>query len=145
MPIMQLLFGFEGRIRRTTWWLTRLGVAFGSFIVLFLLGGILAASGSRDNALDGHQAPAAAAIIVGLLVVILAPIAIWADLALSVKRAHDRDRSGWFALVALIPIIDGLWLLIELGFLDGTPGPNRYGPSPKGLGGPVGPISDTFR
>jgi len=31
----------------------------------------------------------------------------------------------------LIPVIGGLWTLIECGFLDGTPGSNKYGPSPK--------------
>ena len=35
---------------------------------------------------------------------------------------------GWWVLIGLIPIIGALWLLIELGFLKGTDGPNRYGP-----------------
>ena len=45
-----------------------------------------------------------------------------------IKRFHDRDKSGWWVLIGLIPIIGGIWLLIELGFLKGTPGPNRFGP-----------------
>jgi uncharacterized membrane protein YhaH (DUF805 family) len=44
----------------------------------------------------------------------------------SVKRCRDRDHSGWFLLLGLIPILN-LWPLIELGFLAGTDGPNRYG------------------
>lgn len=54
----------------------------------------------------------------------------WASLAIAVKRAHDRGRSGWFVLVGLIPIVGGLWLLVELGFLKGTDGDNAYGPDP---------------
>ena len=44
-----------------------------------------------------------------------------------IKRFHDRDKSGWWVLIGLIPIIGAIWLLIELGFLKGTPGPNRFG------------------
>ena len=36
--------------------------------------------------------------------------------------------------VSLLLVVIGLWMLIELGFLDGTQGPNKYGPSPKGFG-----------
>lgn len=57
--------------------------------------------------------------------------AIWMKLAVMVKRWHDRDKSGWWMLIGLVPVIGDLWLLIECGFLDGTPGTNKYGPSPK--------------
>ena len=39
-----------------------------------------------------------------------------------IKRFHDRDKSGWWVLIWLIPIIGAIWLLIELGFLKGNPG-----------------------
>ena len=38
------------------------------------------------------------------------------------------------SIVSLLALAVGVWMLIELGFLDGTQGPNKYGPSPKGLG-----------
>jgi uncharacterized membrane protein YhaH (DUF805 family) len=44
-----------------------------------------------------------------------------------IKRWHDRDKSGWWMLITLVPIIGSIWLLIELGFLKGIPGPNRFG------------------
>jgi uncharacterized membrane protein YhaH (DUF805 family) len=48
-----------------------------------------------------------------------------------VKRCHDRNRSGWFLLIGWLPIMN-LWLFIELGFLAGTVGPNRFGlPEPR--------------
>ena len=48
------------------------------------------------------------------------------------KRWHDRDKSGWWALLNLIPVIGTLWILIECGFLRGTYGGNRFGPDPLG-------------
>jgi uncharacterized membrane protein YhaH (DUF805 family) len=47
-----------------------------------------------------------------------------------VRRLHDTDRSGWWILIALIPIIGGIWLLV-LMILEGTAGENKFGPSPK--------------
>ena len=51
------------------------------------------------------------------------------SLAVSVRRLHDTDRSGWWLLLGLIPF-GGIILLIFY-LLDGTPGTNRYGPDPK--------------
>ena len=48
-----------------------------------------------------------------------------------VKRAHDRNKSGWWTLVYIIPYIGWLWALIELGCLEGTKGPNRFGADPR--------------
>jgi uncharacterized membrane protein YhaH (DUF805 family) len=52
------------------------------------------------------------------------------NLAVSVRRLHDSDRSGWWILIAFVPFIGGIWLLV-LYLLSGTPGPNRFGPDPK--------------
>ncbi|MDR2883827.1 MAG: DUF805 domain-containing protein [Deferribacteraceae bacterium] len=46
-----------------------------------------------------------------------------------IKRLHDRNRSAWFMLVYMIPIVN-LWIAIEVGFLRGTRGDNRYGSDP---------------
>ena len=54
----------------------------------------------------------------------------WIGFALYIKRCHDRDRSGWYLLIALIPFVGLLWIWIELGLLRGTVGPNRFGPDP---------------
>ena len=55
-------------------------------------------------------------------------LTLWPGIAVSVKRLHDRGRSAWFLLILLIPVIGAFWLLIELGILPGTSGPNRFGP-----------------
>jgi len=52
------------------------------------------------------------------------------SLAVAVRRLHDQDRSGWLLLLVLIPFL-GWFALIVLMCLDGTRGPNRFGPDPK--------------
>jgi uncharacterized membrane protein YhaH (DUF805 family) len=47
------------------------------------------------------------------------------SLAIAIRRLHDIDKSGWFMLVSLIPIIGGLWLLIMF-CTKGTDGINSY-------------------
>lgn len=51
-------------------------------------------------------------------------------LAVAVRRLHDVGKSGWMFLVALIPIVGGIWLLV-LMLTDGEWGENRYGSDPK--------------
>lgn len=53
------------------------------------------------------------------------------SLAVAIRRLHDQDKSGWLYLVNFIPFVGGLIFLVFM-FLDGTPGPNQYGPDPKG-------------
>lgn len=51
------------------------------------------------------------------------------SLAVTVRRLHDRDQSGWWAIFSFVPFLN--WaLLIYLAF-PGTPGPNNYGPEPR--------------
>jgi uncharacterized membrane protein YhaH (DUF805 family) len=51
-------------------------------------------------------------------------------LAVSVRRLHDIDKSGWWLLVGLIPVIGWIWLIV-LAATDSQPGQNQYGPNPK--------------
>ena|SRR5271166_6456323 len=60
--------------------------------------------------------------IVTLLFLASLPVALLA----AVRRSHDIGRSGWFALICLIPF--AAWYLV---FKSGDPGVNKYGPSPK--------------
>lgn len=69
-----------------------------------------------------------------LLLLMLYSLAIFIpNLAVIVRRLHDQDKSGWWFFIGLVPIIGGIWLLV-LYLTDGTPGPNRFGPDPKGRG-----------
>ena len=47
-------------------------------------------------------------------------------LAVTVRRLHDTDRSGWNILLGLIPVIGSIFLLLWYA-TRGTPGPNRWG------------------
>jgi uncharacterized membrane protein YhaH (DUF805 family) len=122
MDIMHLLFSFQGRIRRLHFWLGLISVAVVFGVVISVLMGMSGMAQGTPNPL-----------VMGLMGLLYIPY-IWIALAIDVKRCHDRDKSGWFVLIGLIPLIGVIWLLIELGFLDGTQGPNRFGPSPKGIG-----------
>lgn len=51
-------------------------------------------------------------------------------LAVSVRRLHDTNRSGWWLLIDLIPFIGSLVLFLFM-IQDSQPGENRYGPNPK--------------
>lgn len=51
------------------------------------------------------------------------------SIAVSVRRLHDIDRSGWWFLIAIVPVIDIVLLFMML--LEGKPGANQYGFNPK--------------
>ena len=105
------LFGFEGRINRGKFWL---GVAI-LYVVPWLFFILAAVTESS---------------FLYILAALVLLIAIWPGLAISIKRWHDRGKSGWWILIAFVPLIGGLWALIETGFLPGTQGTNEYGPDP---------------
>ena len=106
------LFSFSGRIGRGEWW----GITVG-LIVVYIVAALLA---QTEN------------VIAILITIVLYIVAVWISLATSVKRWHDRNKSGWWILIGFIPLIGGIWALIEQGFLSGTDGPNSYGTSGDG-------------
>ncbi|HEV7658296.1 MAG TPA: DUF805 domain-containing protein [Allosphingosinicella sp.] len=71
--------------------------------------------------------------IPGILLMLYALATFIPNLAVAVRRLHDQDKSGWWILIALVPLIGGIWLLV-LYFIEGTRGPNRFGPDPKAVG-----------
>lgn len=67
---------------------------------------------------------------IGLLSGIYSLVVLIPSIAVTVRRLHDTDRSGWWMFIALIPIIGGIVLFI-FTILDSTSGDNQYGPNPK--------------
>jgi uncharacterized membrane protein YhaH (DUF805 family) len=126
--MQSLLFSFQGRINRAKFWFIHIAMDV-VFIVLMAIGFGSAALSSGDP--DAAMAAAGTTGIISLLLCI--PL-IWIGLAISVKRWHDRNKSGWWILISLVPVIGGLWFLIECGFLRGTMGPNTYGSDPLAAG-----------
>jgi uncharacterized membrane protein YhaH (DUF805 family) len=137
------LFSFDGRIPRLWYWLGHLGL----FIAIETVSqSVSLVTRMAKTGLDpAHHAPSpglalgAAGGMLLLLVGLLAALGafLWASAAITVKRWHDRDRSWVWALLGLVPVIGWVWQGIECGFLEGTLGPNRFGPSPKGIQGVV--------
>ncbi len=124
LPVRYVWFSFSGRINRKTYWLTGIvGTFLVQIIYEFLIGIVLFGV--------SIIAPITEAIIGTLGLASLFPLFVfmmWSSIAISLKRLHDRNRSGWFLLIFLIPVIGMIWLIIEIAFLRGTQGANRFGP-----------------
>lgn len=110
----RLFLNPRGRISRRTFWLYGVLVLTG----LSLLG--------RTLLEIARWRPEEAEILVNLVL-------LWPAVAISAKRWHDRDRSGWWVLLALVPVIGWIWMLADNGFRRGTPGANRYGAPPAAV------------
>ncbi|MFI5734122.1 DUF805 domain-containing protein [Kribbella sp. NPDC051587] len=103
---------FRGRARRKEYWLYTL-VNLVVSIVLAIVDRLLGTDG-RIDLISG---------VYGLLVLV-------PTLAVTVRRLHDTDRSGWWILLNLFPVVGWLVVLV-FNVMDGTPGPNRHGADPK--------------
>lgn len=121
-----LFFSFNGRINRAKFWLGNVALIV-VYTILMVVGGAGMMAGFDPN---NPQASSGGMGVMGIVILIVYIAMIWPSLAIGIKRWHDRDKSGWWVLIAFVPIIGGLWYLIECGFLEGTKGPNKYGPDP---------------
>jgi uncharacterized membrane protein YhaH (DUF805 family) len=151
MTLQKILFSFEGRIGRRTYWLAILALIVALLVLTF-----------APFLLNSEEA---AVVMLAVTSQFIWLLSLWPMLALGAKRLHDRDRNGWWLLVfwvlpfvllcggfgivffddprtgrsgdfstgltlALAGVPPTLWGIIELGFLPGTKGPNLYGASP---------------
>lgn len=114
---------FSGRSRRKEYWM----FALLQLIIVIGLGGVVAAVAASMGAQDTSSALMTSVLFL-ILIVMLALIV--PSIAVTVRRFHDQNKSGWFYLLALIPYAGGLILLIFMLF-EGTRGSNRFGPDPK--------------
>ncbi|MDO9223649.1 MAG: DUF805 domain-containing protein [Caulobacter sp.] len=146
MNRFKALFSFRGRASRLTFW--RVGLATTVVLAVLWLVTIFVAMGAGD-------------IAVIPLLMVLPVLAV--NLAVYVRRLHDRGKSAWWLLVfwiaplvllgltqwltdqtgaggsaamatVLAALALDLWGLVETGFRRGVPGENRFGqPPPSGL------------
>ncbi|MFO3704003.1 DUF805 domain-containing protein [Xanthomonas codiaei] len=114
---------FQGRSRRKEYWMFMLL----QVIVLAVLGTLFAiAVAVMGN--DGGPGPLA--WLVGAVIVIVVLALIVPSIAVTVRRLHDQNKSGWYYLISFVPYVGGLIVLVFM-CLEGTPGQNQYGESPK--------------
>jgi uncharacterized membrane protein YhaH (DUF805 family) len=118
MKVMKNYVGFSGRARRREYWM---------FTLFNLIAAILIAV--IDNVLGTTTATG-----LGMLGLLYALLVFLPSLAVCVRRLHDTGRSGWWVLIALIPLLGAIVLLVFM-VLDGNRGNNEYGPDPKAMDG----------
>ena len=116
MTLSSLLLSWQGRISRSAYWLKFAVPYLVIYIALLIVDAVAGTLSSKAG--------------MGVFSGIFTLLALYPSLAVGIKRCHDRDRSGWFLLVSLIPIVN-LWVFVELGLLPGSTGANKYGPAPR--------------
>jgi uncharacterized membrane protein YhaH (DUF805 family) len=174
MDYKWLMFSFDGRVNRASYWLSAPVVFCGTLVaaIPFLLVAAMVGGTGSSLAFDTDDLfrivdPASlrpgletlrnadpATLIALLYRAIISPLVLWCYAATSIKRLHDRDRSGWWmipffvapglygqfqdrlgestivAVLGYVVFFILLWGFIEVGFLRGTRGPNRFGSDP---------------
>jgi uncharacterized membrane protein YhaH (DUF805 family) len=110
LAVLKNYAGFSGRARRAEYWQFVLFNVIAA-VVLFVIG---------------------LAIKFPLLYVIYNLAVLIPGLAVFVRRMHDTGRSGWWILLALVPVVGGIVLLV-FACLEGEAGPNKYGANPKAI------------
>ena len=159
---------FSGRSRRMEFWmwvLFQFIIGFAFLVVMMIVGGAAAMSGDPTQ----MMAMGGIVLVLYLLLALMGLAFFIPNLAVTVRRLHDTDRSGWWimlywgpyllilvagfvagagmsagnpdiggmaggliGLVAMLGWFVGCIVLLVFMFLEGTRGPNQYGPDPKG-------------
>jgi uncharacterized membrane protein YhaH (DUF805 family) len=116
---------FRGRAIRSEYWYWVLFTVLGGLATEMLDAGIFSSDIPTASPLNG---------VFNLLTFL-------PSLALSVRRLHDIDRTGWWVLIAFTVI--GIFLLLYWACKKGTPGPNRFGPDPFTAMAQISPLPAT--
>ena len=112
---------FTGRARRREYWF------FVLFNTLIQIAAVV---------LDGIAGTFRVELGVGLLSGIYSLAVLVPSFAVLARRLHDTDRSGWWILIGIVPLLGALVLMI-FALFEGDPGENRFGPSPKAAKDPT--------
>ncbi|MFJ6611441.1 DUF805 domain-containing protein [Streptomyces sp. NPDC091289] len=108
LAVLKNYAGFSGRARRKEYWMFAL-ISFVISLVLSIIGGLIGT--------DFLSYIYAVAILIPAL-------------AVGVRRLHDTGRSGWWLLIALVPLVGFIILIVFLAS-EGKPETNQYGVNPK--------------
>lgn len=135
--MLNFFFGFEGRIRRSSYFFGALAaMCLWSLLCVSLVATVAVANGAHLDATtsslvidDGADWEGSAWLLPVFGVMGL--VGLWSSLALTVKRWHDVGMTGWFAILTLPPFANFM-MFVLLCLLPGTTGPNRFGRDPRG-------------
>ena len=167
MDYAWFLFSFNGRINRAKYWLAALIILCCMMFALLLLAAIGAIFGIATGPLSldvigisasiqptDKDAASSASLFSRFATIPLTFVFAWSYAAVSIKRLHDRNKSGWWIvpfivatglyshvcnwlgdsdaapLVGLAMFVAFIWGFVEMCCLRGTRGPNRFGPDP---------------
>jgi uncharacterized membrane protein YhaH (DUF805 family) len=110
---------FRGRAPRSEYW----------WFALFCLAGIIIADIADAIAGTYYHYPDGSRGEVGYIYVLWSLAILLPNVSVAVRRLHDRDRSGWWYWLVLVPVVGAIWLLVWF-CRRGTSGPNRFGDDP---------------
>jgi uncharacterized membrane protein YhaH (DUF805 family) len=119
------LLSFDGRLARKPFWIFGVAIPMALLYVIVWLSELASAvSVGGQGAIDGFL------LATNLTVILLSATAyLWVAFATATKRLHDRNMSGWWVWLFLIPYF-GLLGLVVVCALPGSPGENDFGPAP---------------
>ena len=135
-------FEFSGRSRRKEFWMFQLLQVLVSFVLFAIMlsgGGAQFLAGVENENFDS-TVMGVPMMIGGILAILWFLAAFIPSLAVTIRRLHDRNLSGWWygglLIASFIPILNifagiGMLVMLVILMLDGTDGPNRFGPDPK--------------
>lgn len=115
-------FQFYGRARRAEYWGYTLFLLL-SLVVLFVVDALISAF-FFNNSVAGEP------VFWPILTVLFYLFNVIPSIAITIRRLHDQDMTGWLYLINFIPYIGGIIIFI-LMFFDSRPNPNKHGASPK--------------
>ena len=118
---------FDGRARRQEYWMFTLFnfLIYMALVLLVVLAAVLTANSDNSGA---------AAFLLMIPCGVYSLAVFIPSLAVSIRRLHDTGRSGWWILIGLVPFVGGIIFLVFM-CQDSQPGPNEFGPNPKGIQG----------
>ncbi|HEX2795249.1 MAG TPA: DUF805 domain-containing protein [Croceicoccus sp.] len=119
-------FDFAGRSRRMEYWMFQLFIVLGyaALMVAILM------SGGGVEVGEAEAAPGPLVLMIFVVASIWAIATVIPTFALTIRRLHDTNRSGFWILIGFVPIVGGLVLLYFM-LIEGTRGPNLFGADPK--------------
>lgn len=127
---VSFLFSAKGRVSRRTFRRARFGfvLAYGSlYLLIFQL-----RHDAEARIAHAASAPSAAYVLSELAALLLAfGLIFWAGVVVTIKRWHDVDRSGLWALLGFIPVVGWIGQTVMCSLINGSRGTNRYGPAPR--------------